>query len=90
MEPQPKIPAILSQANIGASLAHSTDSLDAVPPTLKKTAGKARIAIIGDGQSAAEVFEYVQSIRGIHQAVWFTKDAVLRGSDSTPLYATQL
>ncbi len=85
MEPQPKIPAILSRANIGPSLAHSTDTLDAVPSMLKKTAGRARIAIIGDGQSAAEVFEYVQSIWGHHQAVWFTEDAVLRGSDSTPL-----
>ncbi|KAK5442715.1 hypothetical protein LTS15_010922 [Exophiala xenobiotica] len=84
MEPQPKISAILSQADMDVSIAHSTDSLDYVPATLKRTAGEARIAIIGDGQSAAEVFEYVQSIRGTHQAVWFTKDAVLRGSDSTP------
>ncbi|KAI1620271.1 L-ornithine N5-oxygenase [Exophiala viscosa] len=84
MEPQPQIPAILSQANINPNLAHSTDSREAILSTLRKTAGKARIAIVGDGQSAAEVFEYLQSIRGDQQAIWFTQSPVLRRSDSTP------
>ncbi|KIW21631.1 hypothetical protein PV08_02211 [Exophiala spinifera] len=83
-EPEPRVPGILSQPNIRAAVAHSTDSLEAIPAVLKRTAGRARIAVIGDGQSAAEVFYYVQNIRGDHQTVWFTRDNVIRASDDSP------
>lgn len=87
-EPEPRVPAILSQTHTRPAVVHSTESLEAVPACLKRTGGRSRIAIVGDGQSAAEVFDYVQSIRGDHQTVWYTRDNVFRTSDGSPLYVT--
>ncbi|KIW37218.1 uncharacterized protein PV06_10567 [Exophiala oligosperma] len=83
-EPEPRVPAILSQAHVRPVVAHSTETLEVVPASLKRTGGRGRIAIVGDGQSAAEVFDYVQSIRGDHQTIWYTRENVFRTSDGSP------
>ncbi|RMD43842.1 hypothetical protein DV735_g1275, partial [Chaetothyriales sp. CBS 134920] len=83
IEPQPYIPSALAEPTARSSVVHSANCRQAVASVLKQTGGKARIAIIGDGQSAAEVFEFVQSTRGSQQAVWFTQDAVLTSTGSS-------
>ena len=82
---QPKMPAVLSKHECHASVIHSSVCLDNIPWVLRNTNGDCRFAVIGNGQDAAEIFDYLNSLRGQHHVSWFTRDTVLRGSDSTAL-----
>lgn len=82
---QPRIPSPLSSGNNSKVVVHASDCMKQISSTLRATGGKCRFAIIGEGQTAAEVFDHIHGIRGEHQVVWFTQDSVLRGADDTPL-----
>ncbi|KIW88512.1 uncharacterized protein Z519_11081 [Cladophialophora bantiana CBS 173.52] len=79
----PYVPKVLHAPTVRTLVLHSSDYLEAIP-TLLRDNPKARIAVLGNGQNAAEVFDQLHGIRGDHQVIWFTKDAVLRGDDETP------
>ncbi|KIX08838.1 uncharacterized protein Z518_03495 [Rhinocladiella mackenziei CBS 650.93] len=81
---QPRIPHLLSTFNIRPRVVHSSECLDVIPSVLSATGGKSRLAVVGDGQNAADVFHYLQGIREDHQVTWFTRDPVLQGMDETP------
>lgn len=80
----PRIPAPLAGLR---QVVHSSDCLQAVASVLNAPhpTGGPRIAVVGDGQTAAEVFDHLVGIRSDHKVTWFTRDSVLRGQDETPL-----
>ena len=82
---QPRIPEVLSKHEYHASVIHSSVCLSAIPWVLRNTNRGCRFAIIGNGQDAAEIFDHLHSLRGQHRVSWFTRDRVLRRSDSTAL-----
>ncbi|KAL2410310.1 L-ornithine N(5)-monooxygenase [Exophiala dermatitidis] len=81
---QPSIPRDLAKIGTLVGVAHASDCLSRISSTLRTTSGRARFAIIGDGQAAGEIFEYLHGVRGEHQVVWFTQDPVLREMDDSP------
>ncbi|EXJ79476.1 hypothetical protein A1O1_08740 [Capronia coronata CBS 617.96] len=82
---QPFIPAPLSSImDTSPDVVHATDCLQRISSTMRTTGGKCHFAIIGDGQTAADVFDHIHGIRGDHQVTWFTQDPVLRGTDDSP------
>lgn len=82
---QPYVPALLSRPDIAQHILHASECLDVLPSVLNGSTRRMRFAIIGDGQSAAEVFDHLQSIRGDHTATWFTQERALRVPGETPL-----
>ncbi|EXJ83974.1 hypothetical protein A1O3_04641 [Capronia epimyces CBS 606.96] len=86
------IPTSLSSLGPGLSpssgpVVHAAESLPRIAAVLRATGGEARLAIVGDGQTAAELFDHLHGIRADHQVVWFTQDPVLRATDDTPFVA---
>jgi L-ornithine N5-oxygenase len=81
----PKTPAPLASPQFQSQVVHSSDCQEAIASLLKARSGSCRLAIVGDGQAAAEVFDHLHGIRGDHHVTWFTRDSVLRGGDQTPL-----
>ncbi|KIW23373.1 uncharacterized protein PV07_11579 [Cladophialophora immunda] len=79
----PHVPKALRSPALQTLVLHSSEYLEALP-TLLRDNPRARIAVLGNGQNAAEAFDQLHGIRGEHEVIWFTKEAVLRGDDETP------
>ncbi|OCT47109.1 L-ornithine N5-oxygenase [Cladophialophora carrionii] len=79
----PHVPKGLRGPALQTLVLHSSEYQQAIP-TLLRDNPRARIAVVGNGQNAAEAFAQLHGIWGEHEVVWFTQDAVLRGDDETP------
>jgi L-ornithine N5-oxygenase len=80
----PHVPKVLRAPALQTLVLHSSEHLQVIPALLRDNP-RARIAVVGNGQTAAEAFDQLHGIHGKHEVIWFTKDAVLRGDDETPL-----
>jgi L-ornithine N5-monooxygenase len=75
---QPSIPKVLSPGR--DAVVHSSQCLDALHSKLRSTARGANVAVVGDGQAAAEILQYLHGIRGSHTATLFTEHESLEAS----------
>lgn len=82
---QQKLLDVLSSLPVRAHVVHSSNALEAITTTLKAKKGKQRFAVVGNGNHAAEIFQYLHGIYGDHDVHWFTQQSSLRGDDETPL-----
>jgi L-ornithine N5-monooxygenase len=73
---QPNIPPSLQP--VGSSLVHSSQCTDVLQSQLQGVKSGANIAIVGDGQAAAELLEYLHGIRGKHTATLFAEHGTLQ------------
>lgn len=78
---QPNIPKILSSA--GNSVVHTSRSVEALASKFRTVPGGANVAIVGGGEAAAELLEYLHTIRGRHTATLFTEHESLRPAADT-------
>jgi L-ornithine N5-monooxygenase len=89
---QPKIPTILTVPTVAPSVVHVSECEERLEALLGNTNKISRIAIIGDGQQAAEIFDYTHSRRTQHEVTMFLRsDSVDSVSDctQTPISPTQ-
>lgn len=84
-ELQPIIPDLLSDPIIRRKVLHASESLEEIVSLVRASVREMHIGVLGEGQNAAETFEFLQSIRGKHRVTWFSKDPILMGMDETPL-----
>jgi L-ornithine N5-oxygenase len=82
---QQKLLSVLSSSPIRAHVVHSSGALEAITTVLKAKKGKHRFAVVGNGNHAAEIFQYLHGIYGNHDVHWFTQQSSLKGNDETPL-----
>ncbi|KIX93287.1 uncharacterized protein Z520_10930 [Fonsecaea multimorphosa CBS 102226] len=85
----PYVPEVLRAPALQPLVLHSSEYLEAIP-TLLRDNPRARLAVLGNGQSAAETFDQLHGIRGEHEVIWFTEDTVLRGADETPFLLSSI
>ena len=82
---KPKIPASLSDSSPNSPIVHSSAYSHAVPKMLADKRNTGHVAVVGGGQSAAEIFNDLQNrFDNIHVSL-FTGDSALRPSDDSPL-----
>ena len=79
----PNIPAVL--APLGDRVIHSSQYLNMMPRSLPPGEQKLRIAVIGGGQSAAEIYDDLASNLSDATVRLFFADSALRPSDDSPL-----
>lgn len=83
---QQKFLSVLSKPSTRTRIVHSSEALEAISTVLQEKRGPpAKIAIVGKGSHAAEVFLHLHGIHGTHNVHWFTERSDLRGSDETSL-----
>ena len=80
---RPKIPAALSSLN--STVVHSSSYSSTVPKLLADKRGKRYVAVIGGGQSAAEIFSDLQNRTDNIRLSLYIGDSALRPSDDSPL-----
>lgn len=79
---RPKISAALSDLN--SAVVHSSSYSSIVPKLLGNKGSKRYVAVVGGGQSAAEIFSDLQNRTNIWSSL-FIADSALRPSDDSPL-----
>jgi L-ornithine N5-oxygenase len=79
----PKLPRSLD--SFGERIVHSSQYLKAVPRILSNQERKTRVAVVGGGQSAAEIFEDLMNKYPNVHATLYTSGAALKPSDDSPL-----
>ena len=82
---RPRIPAALVDASSSPRIVHSSSYSTVVPQFLERQGKDLNIAVIGGGQSAAEIFHDLQSRFAVAGATLYTGDHALRPSDDSPL-----
>ena len=80
---RPKIPAALSDLN--SNVVHSSSYTSTVPKLFVDRGSKRYVAVVGGGQSAAEIFSDLQNRTDNIWLSLFIKDSALRPSDDSPL-----
>lgn len=85
MSQQPLIPTILSGPSLGRSVAHSSKSAQQVEDLTQAHRRGVRIAITGQTQQAAELFEQLYDTRAERQVTWLVEDETLRPEASVAL-----
>ena len=80
---RPKIPVALSELN--SAVVHSSSYSSAVPNLLVDTGSERHVAIVGGGQSAAEIFSDLQNRTDNIWLSLYISDSALRPSDDSPL-----
>jgi L-ornithine N5-monooxygenase len=80
---QPKIPDFLQ--NLGPAVIHSSQYLTVSPRQLKPIGRTPRFAIIGGGQSSAEIFDDLTTKHPDAQIHLYTSSSALKPSDDSPL-----
>ena len=80
---QPKLPRVLQ--GIGENVVHSSQYLRAVPHKLPLSKPNARVAVVGGGQSAAEIFDDLTSRFPQLNTTLYTTQFALKPSDDSPL-----
>ena len=83
---KPKIPRALSTGNPDRRMIHSSLYSTAVPEILTDTRKEYNVAIIGGGQSAAEIFTDLQSRYPKSKITLYTGASALKPSDDSPLW----
>ena len=84
---KPKVPAALSDSSPDSPIVHSSSYSHTIPKMLadKHCKSKSYIAVIGGGQSAAEIFNDLQNRFDNICVSLYTGDSALRPSDDSPL-----
>ena len=80
----PKLPRSLQ--NFGPRIIHSSQYLSVVSALSSRDTSSMRLAVIGGGQSAAEIFHDLTSRYPKANVCLFTAGSALRPSDDSPLY----
>ena len=80
---RPKIPAALSDLN--SAVVHSSSYSSTVPKMLVDKGSKRHVAVVGGGQSAAEIFSDLQNRTNNICLSLYIGDSALRPSDDSPL-----
>ena len=80
---RPKIPTALG--NLNSAVIHSSSYSSTVSKLLADNASKLYVAVIGGGQSAAEIFSDLQNRTGNTWLSLYIGDSALRPSDDSPL-----
>ncbi|KKY14947.1 putative l-ornithine 5-monooxygenase [Phaeomoniella chlamydospora] len=80
---QPRIPVSLSSPGLSGQLLHASDCLEATEGLLEPTQKSRHIALVGDGQQAAEVFLKFHTELSPHKITWYTRESVLRPRSDT-------
>ncbi|KAL8704290.1 MAG: hypothetical protein Q9201_002544 [Fulgogasparrea decipioides] len=81
---KPKIPTALSDPSPDSPIVHSSYYSHTIPRMLADKHRKCHVAIVGGGQSAAEIFDHLQSSFGNVSVSLYTGDSALRPSDDSP------
>ncbi|KAL8723311.1 MAG: hypothetical protein Q9225_000363 [Loekoesia sp. 1 TL-2023] len=81
---KPKIPAALSDSSPESPIIHSSSYSDTIPGILADKHDKSYVAIVGGGQSAAEIFNDLQNRFDKISVSLYTGDSALRPSDDSP------
>ena len=80
---KPKLPRPLQK--LGLKVVHSSQYLTAVPKLLPSDKSNMRLAVVGGGQSAAEIFDDLTSQFPQAKTSLFTAGSALKPSDDSPL-----
>ena len=83
---KPRIPAALSSDNIKSRIVHSSLYSTAVPRILTDKNKAHFVAVVGGGQSAAEIFNDLQSRYPNSYVTLYTGTSALKPSDDSPLW----
>ncbi|KAI4288186.1 MAG: hypothetical protein L6R35_002551 [Caloplaca aegaea] len=81
---KPRMPATLSEASLHPPIIHSSAYSTTIPKMLAQKRSACHAAIVGGGQSAAEIFNDLQSRFGKVSVTLYTGDSALRPSDDSP------
>lgn len=81
----PKIPLAFSTSDLDYGIIHSSSYSTAVPRILTDTCKAYTVAIVGGGQSAAEIFNDLQHRFPNSRTVLYTGASALKPSDDSPL-----
>ena len=79
----PKLPRALD--SFGPKIVHSSQYLKIVPNLIPNSGKTTRVAVVGGGQSAAEIFEDLMDRYPNVHATLFTSSSALKPSDDSPL-----
>ena len=83
---RPNIPAALwSGYSAHTNIIHSSQCMIALPRILPNSGSKYRIAVVGGGQSGAEIFSALQTAFPNAQTSLIIRDGTLRPTDASPL-----
>lgn len=83
---RPNIPNVLRQNPLNSRIIHSSGYTSAVPKLLNERSKAYRIAVVGAGQSAAEIFNDIHTRYPNSKTTLIIKGSALRPSDDSPLY----
>ena len=83
---KPRIPPALSTGGLDCRIVHSSLYSTAVPRILTDTYKAHNVAVIGGGQSAAEIFNDLQSRYPNSYITLYTGASALKPSDDSPLW----
>lgn len=81
---KPMIPAALSDPSPNSPFVHSSSYSSTIREMLAKKHGSCHVAIVGGGQSAAEIFNDLQTRFDNVSIALYTGDSALRPSDDSP------
>ena len=82
---KPRIPEVLMKPSPSCAVIHSSSYTHMIPPVLREHDTQHSIAIIGGGQSAAEIYLDLQHSSKSTKVHLYIKDTALRPSDDSPL-----
>ena len=82
---KPRIPPEFSTGSLGGRVVHSSLYSSAVPRILTDTRKAHHVAVIGGGQSAAEIFNDLQTRYANSHVTLYTGASALKPSDDSPL-----
>ena len=83
---KPRIPPAFSSGGLGGRIVHSSLYSSAVPRILRDTRKAYHVAVIGGGQSAAEIFNDLQTRYANSYVTLYTGASALKPSDDSPLW----
>lgn len=81
---KPKIPTALSDSSPNLSVVHSSSYSHTIPEMLADKHKNSNVAVVGGGQSAAEIFNDLQNRFNSLCVSLYTGDSALRPSDDSP------
>lgn len=82
---KPKIPAALLDSSLESPIVHSSSYSHTIPRMLVDKHKKSSVAVIGGGQSGAEILNDLQNRFDNISVTLYTGDSALRPSDDSPL-----
>lgn len=85
MSQQPSMPAVVANPKLEGLVCHSSNSSKRVAELTQPSLSGVRIAIVGQTQQAAELFEELYDVRAGRQVTWLVEDETLRPGTFVPL-----